>query len=137
MRSVVSPRIVKRRAVWRPVWRPSYRFGVTEEKPGLLPEWVPRPVARRLGRGRLLKRSMHDEIRTDDAWSWRRERRRRPIHPGYAVALALFILGPPAILAMTPALPLPAAVIIGVTLNLVGAYVGYRAISERVEIDRG
>jgi hypothetical protein len=37
-----------------------------------LPEWVPRWVARRLGRGRLLRRTTHDTLQLRDTIGWER-----------------------------------------------------------------
>jgi hypothetical protein len=85
-----------------------------------------------------LQRTAHDEINLSESVGRVVTRRRRPIHRGYLVALALFIVVPPLIFAMVGAsIPEAAAIVAGIALNLVGAYVGYRAVSERVEIDRG
>jgi uncharacterized membrane protein YhfC len=84
-----------------------------------------------------LKRTAHDEMDISETVGWQRVRRRRPVHLGYVAALALFIVGPPLILASAPALPFAAALAVGIVLNLVGAYIGYRAVWQQVEIDRG
>ena len=74
----------------------------------------------------------------EDRISWTRSRRGREVHRGYVVALIVFVMVPPVVLALVgAALPAAVAVIVGIGLNLVGAYVGYRAVWLRVEIERG
>jgi hypothetical protein len=89
--------------------------------------------------GRVLRRTADDEIPAiTERVARERDRRQLQVHLRYAVALGVFIVVPPLILALGgAALPVIVAAAIGIGLNLVGAYVGYRAVSLKVEIDRG
>jgi hypothetical protein len=86
---------------------------------------------------RDLRRTADDEIPAiTERVARDRERRQREVHRGYAVALGVFIVVPPLIALVAASVPVVAAAAIGIGLNLVGAYVGYRAFSLQVEIDR-
>jgi len=87
---------------------------------------------------RVVEVGLSDSLSVTESVSWTRDRVRNEVAKLWLVPLAILVFGPPVILELAgDTVPKVVAAAIGIALNLLAAWVGYRAITKRRETHHG